>query len=239
MNRPTVHQRWPNIARAATAIRAAPEAMRTLRDGMRTGRVPPVTSATEVLATLEPISASATTLLIQNSRLARSSRFRSPCETLACALASRGSRDERESGTRHGAPGRAIDDHGLRNGSRFCVGEQDAGPFGRKVLVAPRQQRQQHRAEIAAAIGQNVLVAGRLLAVALTLQQTTLHQRIQAASQHVRRNFQAFLEFIEPLQAINGIAEDQDAPPLADPLQAAGNRALHIAEVLALHRAAR
>ena len=32
-----------------------------------------------------------------------------------------------------------------------------------------------------------------------------------------------------------GVAQDQHAPPLADPLEAAGDRAGHVGEALALH----
>jgi hypothetical protein len=34
---------------------------------------------------------------------------------------------------------------------------------------------------------------------------------------------------------VQGITEDEDAPPLADSFQAAGDRALHPAEAFALH----
>ncbi len=46
------------------------------------------------------------------------------------------------------------------------VDDHDACPFGREMLVAPGQQRPQHRAEIAAALGQHILVARRPVTVA-------------------------------------------------------------------------
>src|SRR6266702_2266759 len=83
--------------------------MRVLREGMRTGRTLTATSAPDVLAALEPMSPSATTLLIEDSSLARSSRFGGAGEALACSLASRWPRDEGEARTRYGSAGHAIE----------------------------------------------------------------------------------------------------------------------------------
>src|SRR5450830_1038661 len=69
----------------------------------------------------------------------------------------------------------------------------------------------------------------------MTLQQTFFDQRIKPPRQHVGSDIQALLEFIEAGQAIESVAQDQDTPPFTNPLQAAGNRALHAAETLALH----
>src|SRR5262249_20948963 len=44
------------------------------------------------------------------------------------------------------------------------------------------------------------------------------------------------LKLVEPAEAVERVPQDQDAPPLADPLEAAGDRALHVAETLAPHR---
>src|SRR6266403_6243715 len=107
MKRPTVHQWWPNVAKAATRARAAPNIRRVFREGTRTGRTLPATSLPDALG---PISPSATTLLIENSRLTRSSRFRGAGETLAYLLAGGGPRNERKTGARYGSAGYAIDD---------------------------------------------------------------------------------------------------------------------------------
>ena len=110
-----------------------------------------------------------------------------------------------------------------------------ARALGREVLVAPGEQRDQHRAEIAAARGQHIFVARRMLAVAPALQQPGLDQRIEPPRQHVGGDAEALLELIEARQAVQGVAQDEDAPPLAHPLEAAGDRARHVVEALALH----
>jgi hypothetical protein len=43
------------------------------------------------------------------------------------------------------------------------------------------------------------------------------------------------LELVKARQALQGIPKDQNAPPLADSLQAAGDRAFHIVKTLAPH----
>ncbi len=100
--------------------------------------------------------------------------------------------------------------------------------------VAPGQQCQQHGSEIAPARGQRVLVPRRPLAVASPLQQSRANEPAQPARQDVGRNAEALMELVEASQSVQGIAQDQDAPPLAHALQAAGDRALHVAEARAL-----
>jgi hypothetical protein len=72
-------------------------------------------------------------------------------------------------------------------------------------------------------------------AVLAALHQAAFHQTGQAAGQHVRRNLQALLEFVEAGQAIERIAQNQDAPPLAYLAQATCDRAGHLAKVGMFH----
>ena len=115
------------------------------------------------------------------------------------------------------------------------IDQLHARALGREVLVAPGEQRDQHRTEIAPARGRHVFVARRPLAVAAALQQPGVDQGIEPPRQHVGGDVEAFLKFIEAPQAVQGVPQDEDAPPFADPLQAAGDRARHAVEVLALH----
>ncbi len=64
-----------------------------------------------------------------------------------------------------------------------------------EMPVAPGEQRQQDRPEVATALGQAIFVARRPRAVAVARQQSALDQRIEAPRQHVGRDFQALLEF--------------------------------------------
>ena len=103
------------------------------------------------------------------------------------------------------------------------------------MAVAPFQQGQQHGAEIPAARGRAVLVAGRLVAVLAALQQPFLDQGREATGEHIGRNAQAFFELVETGEACKRIAQDEHAPPLAHPLEATGYGTGHVIERLALH----
>ena len=131
--------------------------------------------------------------------------------------------------------GTPIDEHRLDLLPRALIGEKHADAFRRKVPVAPCHQRQQHGAEIAATWRKHILIACRLVAIATTLQQTVFDQRAKPASEHVRSDVQTLLEVIEAADALEGIAQDQDAPPLAHPLKTAGDRALRAFKICALH----
>src|SRR5207244_2466779 len=72
-------------------------------------------------------------------------------------------------------------------------------------------------------------------AVAAPLQEARLDQSAESPRQHIGRDAEALLELVEAREAVQGVAQDQHAPPLADPFQAAGDRTRHAAEALALH----
>jgi len=107
--------------------------------------------------------------------------------------------------------------------------------FRRKVLVSPRQQRDEDGTKIAPARGQHIVIARRPFAVAPALQQSRVHQRVEPARQHIGRDPETLMELIEPRQPVQSIAQNKNAPPLAHTLEAAGNRASHPAEAFALH----
>ena len=130
----------------------------------------------------------------------------------------------------------AVGQDGVGDLAGVAVGQQQAGAFRGEMAVAPREQGLEHIAEITAARGEQIFVARRALAVAPALQQPRFDQRLQAPGQHVGRDVEALLEFIEAGEALEGIAQDQDAPPFPHTLQAAGDRALQIAEAFMLHR---
>src|SRR6516162_554492 len=118
----------------------------------------------------------------------------------------------------------------------LAVDHHHAGSFGSEMPVAPGEQRPQHRPKVAAGISQDVPVARWSFAVAAAFEQTRFDQRLEASCQDVGRDPEALLELIEARQSERRIAQDEDAPPLPDPLQAASDRALHVAKTLAPHR---
>ena len=137
-------------------------------------------------------------------------------------------RDER-------SPAVAVHQHRIGFCTGLAVDDHHTGPFGSEMLVAPGEQRPQHRPKIASGFGQHVFVARRSFAIAAAFEQTRFDQGLEPPRQDVGRNPQALLKLVEPRQAERRIAQNEDAPPLADPLQAAGDRALHVAEALAPH----
>ena len=132
-------------------------------------------------------------------------------------------------------PGRTVDQYRVGRHAGLGIDQQHARALGREVLVAPGQERDDHRAEIAAACGKHIFVPRRMLAVAPPLHELRLDQRVETARQHGGGDAQALLELVEAREAMQRVAQDQDAPPLADALQAAGDRAGHVAEALVLH----
>src|SRR5437773_559823 len=131
--------------------------------------------------------------------------------------------------------GSTVDQYRIDILAGAAVEQHDARPLRRKMLVAPGHQRQQHRTKIATALRQAVFMARRFFAVELAFQQAFLDQPVEPARQHVGGDAQALLEFIETGHSVEGVAQDQDAPPLANPFQAAGDGAWHVDETLALH----
>ena len=101
--------------------------------------------------------------------------------------------------------------------------------------VAPGEHCDDDRAKIAAHRGENIFVARRPFAVAAALQKTGIDQGAQAAGQHVGRDVQALLKFVKAREPVQGIANNQDTPPLADSFEAASNGTGHLTEAFALH----
>ena len=62
-----------------------------------------------------------------------------------------------------------------------------------------------------------------------------IDQPVEPPCQRIGHDAETVLEFIEPGEAVERIAQNEDAPPLAHPLQAAGYRAYHPAEAFSLH----
>src|SRR5262249_694377 len=156
-------------------------------------------SASEPPAVLGERALAATALFIENPRLARGGgdlcRLH---ETLTHSFTGCGPGNHGETG-----PGQLPAPHSLDPDSpcsRACsrVRKQNSRAFGREMLVPPGEQRKQHGTEVTAALGEDIFIARWLVTVTLALQQTAFDQRVQPPGQHVRRDIQAFLEFVEP-----------------------------------------
>src|SRR5215831_2341046 len=154
---------------------------------------------------------------------------------LRSSLARGGTGDERVIGRIDGPPRGRVHQHRIHGAAGLGVDEQHARALGREVPVAPGQQREQHRAEIASTRGQQVLVARRLFAVTAAAEEPGVDQRIEPSREHVRGDAETFLELIKARHPVQGVAQNEHAPPFAHACEAAGDWARHGLEALVLH----
>jgi hypothetical protein len=103
--------------------------------------------------------------------------------------------------------------------------EQRRAGLAGQVLVAPAHQRDDDGIQITAGVGQVVLEAGRVLAVAPSLQDAGADQGAEAGRQRVARRPGAVHHLVEPAVAEEDLAHGQQGPLLADDVQRAGDRA--------------
>ena len=106
-----------------------------------------------------------------------------------------------------------------------AVDDQVRRAVGRGVLVAPPHEVEDDGVEVAAAVGEPVLVPGRALGVAVALENAGVDQALEAVGEHVARHAQAALEVVEAPDAAEGVAQDEERPAFADELERARDRA--------------
>src|SRR5436305_384775 len=104
-----------------------------------------------------------------------------------------------------------------------AVLEHDGPAVGVVVAIAPLQQRDDHRPEVDAFVGQPVLVALGTLLVATALEDALLDEPLQPRLQHVARDAEAALEVVEAADAEERVAEDEHRPALAHDLERPGD----------------
>src|SRR5262249_61771106 len=92
------------------------------------------------------------------------------------------------------------------------------------MLVAPREQRNEHGEEIPRLWRQNIFVARRAIAIATPDEHAGLGEMREASRQDVGRNPETWLELVETRHALKGIPQDHDTPPFAYRFQRASLR---------------
>src|SRR3954451_20788910 len=99
-------------------------------------------------------------------------------------------------------------------------------PGGRGVeLVAPQHQVRERLPQRAALGGQAVLVARWALLVAAALEDALVDEALEAVGEDLLGEAEAPLEVLKSADAVEGVADEQHRPSLADDLQGAGDRA--------------
>ena len=110
-----------------------------------------------------------------------------------------------------------------------AVHVQDGRPLRRHPAVPPATEGEDNGLEIAALVGEDVLVVLRMLRVLAALHEPVFDEAVQAGGQHVRRHAEPALKVGEAGDpGEQRVADDQEAPPLADDFQGARGRAVLI-----------
>src|SRR5690606_15058530 len=104
-------------------------------------------------------------------------------------------------------------------------------------LVAPLPEGHHHRPQGGALPGEHVDVPAARLVVAAALHDPGLAEGVQPVREDVAGDAETTLEVVEPGHAEQGVADDQERPPLADDLERAGDRAVHVRERSPAHSA--
>ena len=102
-------------------------------------------------------------------------------------------------------------------------------------LVAPLADGRHHREQGAALVGEAVVVATAGLVVGDAGEHVVVDERVEPGGEHVASDAEALGEVVEAGDAEEGVAQDQQRPPLADHLERLGHRAVHVGERDLLH----
>jgi hypothetical protein len=106
------------------------------------------------------------------------------------------------------------------------VAVEDRRAVGSRPPVTPLGERDQGGREVAALLGQQVLVQLGLLGVLVSPHDPRVDEAVEAGLEDVGRDPEAALEVaVAGGAGEEGVADDQDAPPFAHHLEGAGDRA--------------
>lgn len=94
-----------------------------------------------------------------------------------------------------------------------------------EVSVSPLQQAGDHGLQIQALTGQVVLEPRRVFLVLTSFQHAVLEQALEARCEHVARDAEMLLHLVESARTQEELAQDQQAPGIAEHLQGAGDGA--------------
>src|SRR6185437_3872267 len=97
-----------------------------------------------------------------------------------------------------------------------AVDDLERRPVLGGVLVTPGEQGEHHRLQVAALLGEDVLEALRVLAVAAALDDALLGQRGEPRAEHVGGDPERALELVEAAAPEEEVAQDQDRPALPE-----------------------
>jgi hypothetical protein len=102
----------------------------------------------------------------------------------------------------------------------------------RSPAITPSPQGEQNIEQILALGGQQVLIPGRVVLIAMSLEDSGLDEAIEPLGQDVPGDPEIFLPVVKPPHAQERIPKDQQAPPVADDVESIGDRAVQVLEIL-------
>src|SRR5216684_3764512 len=102
-------------------------------------------------------------------------------------------------------------------------------------FLAPLPQRDQHRKYPAPLRGQQIFLIGAAVGGGRRRQDAALHQGTQPHGEDILRQADAFLKFAEAAFSQEGLADDQQRPPVAERVQRSRDRAFRLFKAGAFH----
>jgi hypothetical protein len=116
------------------------------------------------------------------------------------------------------------DEHGHDRGA-VALAPRQAGLLAADG-VSPLHERNERSAQLTAALRQLVLVSIGSLLVADAFEDSGFDETFEAARQDVARDAEAVLELVEPFEAEERVADDQQRPPFPDELERSSDGAV-------------
>jgi hypothetical protein len=98
--------------------------------------------------------------------------------------------------------------------------------------ISPSPEGEQHIEQILALGGQQVFIPGRVVLIAMGLENPGGHEAIESLGEDVPSDPEIFLPVVKPPHAQERITKDQEAPPVADDVESIGDRAVQVLEIL-------
>jgi hypothetical protein len=111
-------------------------------------------------------------------------------------------------------------------GWAFCVGEP---------AVAPLHQAEQYSLQIAPGLRQAVLAAWRIVLIGLLNQHTCVYKALQAIGQDIACDIEVLAEVVEAADAVEGFADDEQGPAVAQDSERTGDAAILIGGFVPAH----
>ena len=110
----------------------------------------------------------------------------------------------------------------------------DCHSLGVRVLplVTELPEGHEHVEQVAALLGEPILVAGRMILIGDGLQYVVVDQLVQPVGEHVAGDLEVGLEVVEPAYAEEGISQDEKGPAVTDYVDRLGDDAVEVIERL-------